>query len=231
MKKYKHLLFDLDHTLWDHRANADDTLSELFSKYSLGSLVPSGVEGLRDAFHKTNFELWDLYNTGKVDQHYIRTQRFSLVMKLLGVRNFQFSQELSRDYLSYCPRKSNLMPYALEVLEYLKPRYRMSVITNGFAEIQDLKLSSSGLTGYFEAVITSEQAGSLKPHPDIFNYALKKAGMSSADCIMIGDNPTTDIQGARGVGIDQIYYDPDQNQAASSPTHRIQNLRELKELL
>lgn len=231
MKKYKHLLFDLDHTLWDHKANADDTLSDLFNKYSLGSLVPSGVDGFIDAFHKTNFELWDLYHLGEVDQPYIRTQRFRMVMKLLGVTDFDFFQELSSDYLSYCPRRSNLMPYALEVLEYLKPRYRMSVITNGFAEIQDIKLASAGLTGYFDEVITSEQAGSLKPHAEIFNYALKKVGMSCVDCVMIGDNPTTDIQGAREVGIDQIYYDPDQNQAALSPTHRIQNLRELKELL
>ena len=231
MKRYKHLLFDLDHTLWDHKANADDTLGELFEKYALGSLMPSGVDAFTDAFHQTNFKLWDLYHMGEIDQHYIRTQRFKIVMGILGVEDYGYSLELSQDYLSNCPRRSNLMPHALEVLDYLKPKYRMSVITNGFAEIQDIKLSSSGLTGYFEAVVTSEQAGSLKPHAEIFNYALNKVGMSSEDCVMIGDNPATDIQGAREVGIDQIYYDPDENHEDANPTFRIQNLLELKELL
>ena len=221
----------MDHTLWDHKANADETLGDLFSQYSIGELHQVGVEDFQNAFHQINFELWHDYHLGKVDQHFIRNQRFAKVLELLGVMDFQNNLELSRDYLALCPRKSILMPYAMEALEYLKPRYQMSVITNGFAEIQDIKLSSSGLTGYFESVITSDQTGQLKPHPDIFEYALSKVGMSHEDCVMIGDNPDTDIEGAKEAGIDQIYYDPEDTLAAANPTYRIRSLLQLKELL
>ena len=230
-RKYKHLLFDLDHTLWDHKANANETLGDLYRQYSLEGLTTIGVDDFQEAFHRINFELWHDYHIGKVDQHFIRNQRFKKVLELLGVMDFQYHIELSQDYLAHCPRKSNLMPFAMEALEYLKTRYHMSVITNGFAEIQDIKLASSGLTSYFETVITSDQTGRLKPHPEIFKYALSKVGVSPVDCVMIGDNPDTDIEGAKEVGIDQIYYDPEDNLAATNPTYRIQSLLQLKELL
>ena len=108
---------------------------------------------------------------------------------------------MTEEYLSRCPRKSNLMPHTLEVLEYLKVRYPMTIITNGFAEIQDIKMNSSGLIRYFDLVITSEQTGWLKPDRKIFDFAVQHARVSPAECLMIGDNPATDI-GRRSHGWD-----------------------------
>ena len=230
-RTYKHLFFDLDHTLWDHHSNANETLHDLYREYDLQNLYDFTIESFQGVFHEVNHSLWDDYHLGHIDQTFIREQRFKKVLKVLEADGFDQHQELGNEYLVRCPRKSNLMPFALEALDYLKDRYPMTVITNGFAEIQDIKLESSGLTGYFREVITSERAGWLKPHQGIFNYALKMAGVSSSESVMVGDNPATDVEGARGAGIDQIYYDPSDRHTKSTSTYKISSLLELKELL
>ena len=107
----------------------------------------------------------------------------------------------------------------------------MTIITNGFSDIQDIKIHGSGLRSYFDEVITSSQTGWLKPHKQIFEYAVKQADVANSDCLMVGDNLSTDIEGARNAGIDQVFYDSgDQNEAAEA-TYRINCLLQLKELL
>ena len=228
---YKHLFFDLDHTLWDHRRNADETLKDLYHDYQFTKLWDFTPENFIDTFHFINHQLWDRYHQGVIDQQFIRTKRFPLVLSELGVDASQLPQGLAEEYLERCPRKPHLMPNALETLEYLYDHYPMSIITNGFSEIQDTKMSCSGLDRFFHVVITSEQAGQLKPHPQIFHFALQQVNQSQHDCVMIGDNPVTDIEGAQASGMAQVYYDPQDLNQAPQATHRVDDLLALKELL
>lgn len=230
-KPYKHLFFDLDHTLWDHQSNANETLADIYNDFQLYQLSDFNVNQFQDTFHKINHNLWHEYHQGLVDQAYIRNTRFKKVLSALGLEVYDSDTELTEEYLSRCPRKSNLMPHTLEVLEYLKVRYPMTIITNGFAEIQDIKMNSSGLIGYFDLVITSEQTGWLKPDRKIFDFAVRHARVSPAECLMIGDNPATDMEGARMAGIDQIYYDPEDRNQDRESTYRISSLLQLKEIL
>lgn len=228
---YKHLFFDLDHTLWDHHRNANETLNDLFTDYDFADYWEFTVDEFISTFHRINFQLWDQYHEGTIDQVYIREERFPQVLCTLGVDRSDVPEELAEEYLRRCPRKSHLMPHTLEVLNYLQDRYPMSIITNGFSEVQDTKLSSSGLSGYFTMVITSQVAGKLKPHPQIFHYALEQINATGSDCVMIGDNPVTDIAGARSAGIDQIYYDPHNLNQTPDFTYRVDCLKQLKDLL
>jgi len=228
---YKHIFFDLDHTLWDHQRNADETLSELFVLFEMEKLGTFTVDQFSQVFHKINHELWHHYHLGAVDQTFIREQRFKRVLSDLKVEEFKYWEDLGREYLFRCPRKSNLMPYTIEVLDYLKPRYPMTIITNGFDEIQDVKMNHSGIQGYFQRVITSELAGWLKPHRGIFDFALKQSGVAAGETIMIGDNPVTDISGARDAGIDQVYYNSRDTEHATDSTYTIGDLQELKRVL
>jgi putative hydrolase of the HAD superfamily len=230
-KRYKHLFFDLDHTIWDHQSNANETLEELFRDFALHELYGFSIDSFQDTFHKINHGLWHRYHLGEVDKTHIRRERFNKVLARLGVAEFADGPTLGEAYLARCPRKGHLMPNALDTLDYLKSRYPMTIITNGFAEIQDLKLSSSGLGGYFRQVVTSEKTGWLKPHQGIFDYALKQAKVSSDESIMIGDNPVTDIAGARDSGIDQIYYNSRGCDEQPESTYIISSLQDLKELL
>lgn len=230
-KNYKHLFFDLDHTLWDHVANANETLEELYHQYGLGEHGHFDVQVFQETFHTINHQLWHNYHLGNIDQAHIRKERFNMVMAALQVTDFNFSQKMGAQYLEICPRKGNLMPHTIETLEYLKSRYPMSIITNGFDEIQDVKMSSSGLQKYFDQVITSEKAGCLKPHRGIFDCAMQYASVIHTECVMIGDNPVTDITGALNCGMDQIYYNSRSCEDQLDPTYRIELLADLKELL
>ena len=125
-----------------------------------------------------------------------------------------------------------LMPYTLEVLEYLKDKkYAMTIITNGFSEIQDLKMSGSGLQGYFDRVITSKQAGWLKPHRQIFDFAVKQADVAKSDCLMVGDNQLVDIQGAQKIGMDGVFFNPEKEETTVSPTYEVHQLTQLLDFL
>lgn len=230
-RQYKHLFFDLDHTLWDHQSNANETLADIYNDFQLFQLSEFNVSEFQDTFHRINHGLWHEYHLGLIDQDYIRNTRFKMILSALGIEIYDSEMELGKEYLSRCPRKSNLMPHALEVLDYLKVRYPMTIITNGFAETQEIKIASSGLLEYFDLVITSEQAGWLKPHHKIFDFAVQHAKVTAAECLMIGDNPATDIEGARMVGIDQIYYDPEDRNKSHESTYRIRSLLQLKEIL
>lgn len=227
---YQHLFFDLDHTLWDHQRNADETLSELFQEYNIAGMGDFTERDFIEKFHQVNHLLWDDYNMGRIDQSRIRKQRFPLVLQALGVNGNPINGELSRQYLVRCPTKPYLMPHALETLDYLHKRYDMTIITNGFFEVQATKMACSGLDCYFPRVVTSEEAGELKPHPRIFSYALDNVKQTCEACVMIGDNPSTDIAGARLAGIDQIYYDP-QDLKQTPSTFRVMSLLELTDLL
>ena len=228
---YKHLFFDLDHTLWDHQSNADETLADLYQDYQLFKFGAFSERSFQDTFHKVNHALWHDYHQGKVDQHFIRNERFKKVLSTLGVTDFEEYLEIGAAYLHRCPRKGYLMPYTLETLQYLDSRYSMTIITNGFEEVQDVKLANSGISKYFDLVITSEKAGWLKPHKGIFDYALSQVKVDRTECVMIGDNPDTDISGARDAGIDQIYYNSRGLKNGQRATFNIDSLRDLKSLL
>lgn len=227
MKPYKSILFDLDHTLWDYETNAKETLNELFFRH-LADATEASFEKFHLAFVDINTRLWLDYDRGLIPREVIREQRFHRVFQEVGIDDYLLSLIFSEDYVRESPRKNNLLPHALDVVGNLHHRYPLIIVTNGFEEIQTVKVEASGLQPYFKAVITSERAQSKKPEPGIFTLALQHAGVQPDEAIMIGDNLLTDIAGARQSGIDQVFFNPQGAAHSDSCTYEI---RELKELL
>jgi YjjG family noncanonical pyrimidine nucleotidase len=231
MKKYKCIFFDLDHTLWDYETNSMHTLQELYAQYQLEL---KGIAAFTDFFRQfrmVNLSLWDLYDSGKITSDVIRHERFKQILEAFGAYEEKLSEDLSRDYLSVCPTKCNLMPGAVETLEYLSGQYSLTVVTNGFEEIQNIKLTSGKLHRYFDHVITSQKAGHRKPAREIFDYALKMNGASHYETIMIGDNLVTDIGGARNASIDTVLFNPEQVAHDAEVHYEINDLNELRGIL
>lgn len=231
---YKHLFFDLDHTLWDFDRNSNETLAEMHEHFALQETV--SVEHFTKTFLQVNVTLWEQHNANAIDQQTLRLTRFPRVFEAMGVAMPADSETLSDMYLSIMPRKPHVLPYAIEILDYLKPKYPLHIITNGFPEIQDLKLASAGITEYFDLVITSAEAGCRKPDKEMFEYTMRRLGIAPQDCLMIGDNWAADIEGARNAGIDQVFFNPNLDRIVSAPspnsqTFYIQSLKELKEIL
>jgi putative hydrolase of the HAD superfamily len=141
------------------------------------------------------------------------------------------SHQLGASYLDYLPQRNELMPGAIEVLEYLNAKYKLHLITNGFDKVQHQKLIHSKIDHFFDTVITSEFAGYKKPQKEIFHFAISEVSAYPNNCIMIGDNIENDIIGASKAGIDQIFYNPENLSTEFTPTHEIKHLIELKTIL
>ena len=230
-KKYQYILFDLDHTLWDFEQNSADTLSELFVKYELAKLGVSGEDHFKTAFNEVNSELWAQSDEGKLDRDLLRARRFQLVCEALGVKDEALAASLGEDYVSLCPTKKALLPYAKEVLQFLKQKYPLFILTNGFDDVQAVKLNSAGIFHFFEAVFTGESQSLKKPQKAYFTTFLNQIGARPEECLMIGDNLKTDILGAQNAGIDHIYYNPFGRNYFMQVQHEIRCLSELKRLL
>lgn len=227
---YKCVFFDLDHTLWDYECNARETLQELHTSFNLAG---KGIdfEEFHQKFKKVNFHLWQLYDRGLINNDVIRHQRFKQVLEHFNAHEEKLNATLSEEYLYGCPKKAKLVPYAKEVLEYLSEHYALTVVTNGFEEIQTVKLVSGNITHYFDHVITSQKAGYKKPSREIFDYALAVNNLACHEVIMIGDNLVTDIGGARNACIDTVFFNPEGLRHEEEVKHEIRCLSELQNIL
>lgn len=228
--RYKSIFFDLDHTLWDYECNSRETLAELHTSFEL---LKHGIplEEFHHHFKSINFHLWQMYDRGLADHRMIREQRFKQVLAQFSVHDERLSEELSFEYLYGCPKKCKLVPYAKEILDYLAGKYSLTIVTNGFDEIQSVKLLSGNITHYFDHVVTSQKAGHKKPDRGIFDYALAANNLRCHEVIMIGDNLLTDIAGARNAAIDCVFYNPDAVAHADEVNHEIRCLSELTQIL
>jgi len=228
-KGYKHLFFDLDHTLWDFDANSRLTLQEM---YHALRLQEKGV-GDFDLFHQQylvhNEKLWERYRSGFIKVDELRWKRMWLTLLDFKIGDQVLAREMGVLFLDSLPTRTLLFPYTREILTYLTGKgYHLHLITNGFEKTQHQKLQYSGIASYFREVITSEGSNSLKPHKEIFEYAFYKTGAKKEESIMFGDSLEVDIQGAMNAGIDQVYVNHLQTEPTIRPTYMVHSLKELE---
>lgn len=231
MSLYQHVFFDLDHTLWDYDANASEALFELYDKYRFEELGTFSKEELVNTFFEVNYELWDLYNYHRISRADIRKRRFPRIFQRLSTGLEHLPAALEMEYIALAPTKSRVFPHSHEVLDYLKSKYQLHVITNGFDDIQATKIASSQFQDYFGHIITSESSKSRKPNPKIFEVAFELTGADEFNSIMIGDNLNSDIAGAKRMGMDYVWFNPQKIETNVDVQREISNLLELKTIL
>jgi putative hydrolase of the HAD superfamily len=231
--KYKHVFFDLDHTLWDFETNSKETLYDLYHELELASLGVTTFEHFHLTYHYHNNIFWDRFRKGYITREELRWKRMWRTLLDYKLPNESLARQMSERYLEILPTKKNLFHDTLEVLDYLKGKqYPMHLITNGFEKTQMAKLANSGIRDYFTHVFTSEAAGIMKPHLAIFEFALRTAGAEATSSIMIGDTLDADIEGGNKAGMDTVYFNPAEPASGNIvPTYVIQNLGELKKIL
>jgi putative hydrolase of the HAD superfamily len=231
--RYEHVFFDLDHTLWDFETNSKETLQDLYDELGLGSMGIPGFDHFHKTYHHHNTIFWDRFRKGYITREELRWKRMWRTLLEYKVADEPLARQMAERYLEILPTKKNLFMDTVEILDYLKDRhYPMHLITNGFEKVQHAKLNHSGIRHYFTHVITSEQAGIMKPHAAIFEFALQKTGAHPGSSIMVGDTLDADIEGANNAGMDSVYFNP--NVPADGkivPTYVIRTLAELKTIL
>jgi putative hydrolase of the HAD superfamily len=230
MKNYRHIFFDLDHTLWDFETNCAQTLEELYELYQFSNLGFTAND-LVEKYNVVNYRMWYDYNRGKINKEEIRKTRFQQTFEELSVNPGLVPDSINDKFLQICPAKGNVMPYTHEVLDYLSNKYTLHIITNGFKETQSIKINTSHLSKYFQEIVNAEICGFAKPNKQIFDFALNKANAHDHESLMIGDDLYTDIGGARNAGLDQVYYNPKVASHNEEVTYEIKCLSELYNLL
>ncbi len=218
------IFFDLDHTLWDFEKNSKMTFSKIFNE----NQVAVDLEEFLSYYVPLNLEYWKLYREERISKSQLRYQRLRRSFEAVQYEvKDELINRLSEQYIEYLSSFNNLIPNTIEVLEYLKPKYRLHIITNGFQEIQEKKLKNASILGYFNQVVNSEMAGVKKPNPKIFELALQMARVTPDRCLMIGDSIEADILGAQAAGFKTLHFN-----ALNDPLHEyceiIHDLGEIK---
>jgi len=230
--KYQHIFFDLDRTLWDFGKNSTETLTELFKRHQIGERTGVLEDDFIPKYKEINEDYWELYRQGKMSREELRNNRFGDTLNFFGLQDPLLAAKLGEEYIDLCPKKTNLFPFTHEVLDYLAGKYELHILTNGFEEVQHIKLRESKLRPFFKAIITSEQAGAKKPDAKAFHYSLESTGAHHSESLMIGDDPAVDLLGALNVGMDQVFFNPHREENPHlEPTFEISCLSELKEII
>ncbi len=228
MKEVKHIFFDLDHTIWDFEKNSSESLAELFFEFELNQKIES-VDEFISAYQRINGEYWKQYGAGLIDKETIRFGRFDDTFKEFNFEDLELVKELGNKYVEVTPHKTHIFPYTHEVLTYLSKKYPLHIISNGFSEIIDIKMSKSNIQSYFKLILSSEEVGVHKPNPLVFQTALKRTGAVPNESVMIGDNFEADVMGAHNCGWKSIFFNPKKTKIDSEITE-IHCLSELKNI-
>jgi len=232
MPSYKHIFFDLDHTLWDFDTNAKASLTDIYGEFSLAEKVTSDFDAFYQKYLHHNKILWERYQNGFITAEELKWRRMWRTMMEFKVGDEVLAKNISARFLEILPVKDGMFPHAYEILEYLKNKdYQIHLITNGFEKTQWSKIRNSKIDHFFTHVITSEASNSMKPEKEIFDFAMNQSGALLHESIMIGDNLDADIQGAMNAGMDNVFVNHIDATTNKKPTYTVTHLKELESIL
>lgn len=230
MRKIKHVFFDLDRTLWDFEKNSKSALEEIYSTYKLDEHIDH-FNHFHQSYLRINSDLWQKYGKKKITKNELRDTRFLKTLHHHEIYDENLAAKLSDAYISISPQKTSLFPNTIETLKELKERdYQLHIITNGFVEVQYIKLENCNLKPFFDVIVCSEEVGVNKPNKQIFSHSLNLANAIASESMMIGDDLKVDVIGANQLGMEAILFDPEKRHK-SQAFQIINSIDEILELL
>lgn len=227
--KLRHIFFDLDNTLWDHRKNARLTLEILFKRYEVEEIYNRNFEDFHFQYDLVNEQLWADLRDEKIDKNFLQKHRFYDTFLNLNIDDFALAQKFENQFLDEIIAFNEVVPGAFEILDFLKSKdYPLHIITNGFQEVTHRKIDGAKLTNYFETVTSADEVGVRKPNPKIFDYALNLANAKKEESILIGDDWIADVLGAKNYGLDVVFFDVFKEKQGLKDIKKVENLMEIK---
>ncbi len=227
--KYKNIFIDLDRTLWDFETNSAETFKDIYYKHSIDKLC--NFDEFYKIYRSINDKLWSDYREKLVSKEVLSWKRFYLSMSHFGLDNETVAKSMGEDYINLSPLKTKLFPYTTELLQYLSSKYKLYLVTNGFKEVQYLKIKNCNIEQFFEGVFTSEEVGCNKPNRQYFEFVLEKTGATPENSIIIGDDMEVDIKGAAKLDIDTIWFNNNNETSEFTPNYEVKTLKEIVEIL
>ncbi|MBI5207284.1 MAG: HAD-IA family hydrolase, partial [Candidatus Firestonebacteria bacterium] len=175
--------------------------------------------------------LWEKYRIGEISKDLLRYKRFYDTFLQYNCDDIELARKIGEIYVDLSSKSTNLFPGAIETLSILSKNYRQFILTNGFKEVQHIKVKNCKLDKYVERVFTSEEAGQMKPSEVFYNYVLEQLNVKSENCLMIGDDESADIEGAKKCNISQVLFNPNNKKTKCTPTYEINKLKDLLNIL
>lgn len=197
------IFVDLDDTIWDFTANSKVALKAVYERYQLDNQCSYDV--FIKEYLLINEKLWSLYHHGKIEKDFLKRERFRASFDRCGII-CESPERFDYDYLETIVTLKNVVAGAPKLLQHLKKRGSVNVLSNGFANLQFRKLQSAGLDRYIDLMVLSDDIGVTKPDKRLFDYALEKAKANAETTLMIGDNYDADILGAYNAGWKTIFF-------------------------
>ncbi len=219
LENYEWVLFDADETLFHF--DSFSGLKKLLHAYGV-DFSPTDYQ----EYQAINLPLWVEYQNGKISADTLKDRRFEAWGERLNVS----PRELNRGFLLAMADLCTPMDGVKELLKQLHGRARLGIITNGFVDLQEIRLERTGLRSFFDLLVISEQVGFAKPDPEIFSFALTQMGRPDPrKVLMIGDNPHSDILGGTRAGLDTLWVNPKKTPRPDGiqPTFELETLKYL----
>ncbi len=229
---YKNIFWDLDHTLWDFESNSVLALELMYNEFKLNQLGAAPFAAFEVNYHKHNTKYWDRFRKGFITRAQMRWKRMYVTLSDYKIFDEKLALALGDSYLEYLGQQKKVFTGAHDVLEYCKQKgYKQHIITNGFEKTQIQKMQNSGIYQYFDVLVASETAMALKPHKEIYEFAMQQVNATPKECIMIGDDNNVDIAGAHNVGMDSIWFNNLLKKDTTKANHVVSSLEQIKSIL
>ena len=230
--KIQHIFFDLDNTLWDHRRNAYLTLKDIFNRQKVSDKYNLNFEDFHREYFTINERLWEQIRDGEIDKEYLRKHRFYDSFLFFGIDDFELAQLFEDNFLDEILNYNDLVEGAFELLEYLSEKnYQLHILSNGFKEVTTRKCELSGIKNYFKTITSADEINVRKPHREVYEYALNKAGAKIEETMMIGDDWIADVEGGKFFGLKVVFFDVFNDNYQAEGVEVIKKLAELKNFL
>ena len=231
---YRNIFIDLDDTIWDFTANSHVALEIMYRDLNIERIFPDYTT-FSTMYYDKNRELWALYHHGKIAKDFLIVERYAFLLREIGYNDTdnKMASQMNEYYLDTLARQNKLVPYAIELLQYLQKKgYRLFILSNGFIEVQHRKLQSAGIGDFFTRLVLSDEIGINKPDRRLFDYALQVTDSVAEETLLIGDNYDADIMGAAQAGWGQIYFDRHYNgYTGAAPQYTVDSLQEIFSIL
>lgn len=224
---FRTILLDLDDTILDFGAAEHAAIAKTFAQIGL-----EPTEALIARYSEINISQWEAFERGEISRDTVLTRRFELLFGELGVKlDAAYCEDIYRGYLGI---GHYFVDGAVELLEYLFPKYDLYIASNGVAATQNTRLASANISHYFKDIFISETTGHHKPEREYFDYCFAHIeNFDPETTIMIGDSLTSDIRGGLNAGIKTCWFNPKgkENRTQIVPDYEVSSLEELKKLL
>lgn len=226
--KYELILFDADETLFDFKKSERYAFMKSLESFDINF----DKEECMKIYHEINTEIWKEFEEGKITSENLKVERFNRLFKKIDLNEDPI--EFSKLYIKYLSNASFIYKESYEILEYLKERYRLSIITNGLIDVQSKRIRESDIAHYFETIVISDEIKIAKPNSEIFDYTLDKLKFKDkSKVLMVGDSLSSDIRGGINAKIDTCWLNIDSLDKPKDIdiTYIINNLLEIKNIL